>query len=124
MITLTISAPSPSAALALSFTESPVFIRPNASDDSSFPAQNTTFDGVLHVDAPLTAGSWTQPTYSLRGGFRYLTLVASGGEVTLADVSCAISFMPHVNDLRAYEGYFYALDEGAKDVDLLTKGEV
>lgn len=101
-----------------------MFIRPNASDDSSFPAQNTTFDGVLRVDAPLAAGRWTQPAYSLRGGFRYLTLVSNGGEVTLADVSCAISFMPHVADLRAYEGYFYALDEGAEDVDLLTKGEV
>ncbi|KJA26502.1 glycoside hydrolase family 78 protein [Hypholoma sublateritium FD-334 SS-4] len=121
LITLTIDAPSPAAALALSFTESPAFIRPNASDDSSFPAQNTTFDGVLRVDAPLASGRWTQPTYSLRGGFRYLTLVASGGEVTLADVSCAINFMPHVTDLRAYEGYFYALDEGAQDVDLLTK---
>jgi hypothetical protein len=106
-----------SSAIALSFTESPSFIRPTASDDSSYPAQNTTFDGVLRVGAPLQPGYWVQPADALRGGFRYLTLVSTAdAPVTLSNVSCAIAFMPHVDDLRAYAGYFYAPDD-----ELLTK---
>ncbi|KAG6827253.1 hypothetical protein H0H92_012614 [Tricholoma furcatifolium] len=131
LITLNL-APSSSAALALAFTESPEFIRPYASDDSSgTPEPNTTFDGVLHAPSPLPSGPWTQPQFSLRGGFRYLTLVLSDdgtdadAEVTLgiANVSCAIEFMPHVDDMRAYTGYFYANDPVGVDGDhdFLTK---
>ncbi|KAK6987718.1 Six-hairpin glycosidase [Favolaschia claudopus] len=111
-----------SSSIALSFTESSSFIRPTASDDSSFPDATTTYDGVLSVTIPATPGPWTQPAFSLRGGFRFLTIVSTGVEpVSISNISCAISFMPHVDDLRAYTGYFYAQDEGFHDVDFLTK---
>lgn len=100
-----------------------MFIRPFFSDDSTYPSANTTYDGVLHVAAPLPTGHWEQPSYALRGGFRYLTIVStSNGSITISNVSCAISFMPHVEDLRAYNGYFYAPDQDFHDPDFLTKG--
>ncbi|KAF9040032.1 Six-hairpin glycosidase [Panaeolus papilionaceus] len=126
LISLNFQTPiSNTTSLSLSFTESPLFIRPTASDDSSYPDASTTYDGVLKVSSPnIQAGHWTQPASALRGGFRYLTLVNSGsgsGGVSISNVSCAISFMPHFNDLRAYSGYFSAKDPGFKDVDFLTK---
>ena len=49
------------------------------------------------------------PSEKLRGGFRYLTIVSTSiGSVTISNVSVAIEFMPHWDDLRAYTGYFYA----------------
>ncbi|KAF8963232.1 Six-hairpin glycosidase [Flammula alnicola] len=122
LISMNFDTVSSSSDLSLSFTESPLFIRPTASDDSSFPSANTTYDGVLHVDAPLEVGYWTQPVAALRGGFRYLTLVSnSAAAITISNVSCAISFMPHVDDLRSYAGYFYASDPKSHDMDFLTK---
>ncbi|PPR00991.1 hypothetical protein CVT24_000284 [Panaeolus cyanescens] len=124
LISLNFDSPtSNSTSLSLSFTESPLFIRPDASDDSSYPDASTTYDGVLKVSAPLQAGYWTQPASALRGGFRYLTLVHSGGtgSVSISNVSCAISFMPHFDDLRAYTGYFSAKDPVFHDADFLTK---
>ncbi|KAF5329398.1 hypothetical protein D9619_009233 [Psilocybe cf. subviscida] len=122
LISLNIDTIASTSAFSLSFTESPMFIRPTASDDSSYPAENTTFDGVLHVTAPLTRGHWTQSASALRGGFRYLTIVStSTASLTISNVSCAISFMPHVEDMRDYSGYFYAQDPGSEDHDFLTK---
>ncbi|KAF8060223.1 Six-hairpin glycosidase, partial [Lyophyllum atratum] len=122
LISLTFNTVTSTSAISLSFTESPSFIRPTASDDSSFPSPNTTYDGVLRVTAPLKAGFWTQPSSALRGGFRYLTIVSdSDAPVTISNVSCAISFMPHVADLRAYSGYFQATDPVFHDADFLTK---
>ncbi|KAH9476748.1 hypothetical protein JR316_0010663 [Psilocybe cubensis] len=116
--------PSPSS-FSLSFTESPAFIRPSASDDSSFPSANTTYDGVLQVSVPAHAGYWVQPASSLRGGFRYLTVVSnSENDITLSNVSCAISFVPHLENMRDYAGYFYAKDPQSKDEDLLTKSDM
>lgn len=113
---------SSSSAVSLSFTESPMYIRPSASDDSSFPDPTTTYDGVLSVPAPLSVGLWTQPSYALRGGFRFLTIVSnSAASVTISNVSCAISFMPHVEDMRSYTGYFSASDPVFHDPDFLTK---
>lgn len=113
---------SSSSGLALSFTESPMFINPRASDDSSYPAPNMSYDGVLRLPNPLSSGLWTQPASTLRGGFRYLTIVSTGSGLTsISNVTCMISFMPHVNDMRAYSGYFYAKDLGFHDEDLLTK---
>ncbi|GLB45730.1 putative bacterial alpha-L-rhamnosidase 6 hairpin glycosidase domain [Lyophyllum shimeji] len=122
LISLRFDSVTSTSAISLSFTESPSFIRPTASDDSSFPSANTTYDGVLRVPAPLTAGFWTQPSSTLRGGFRFLTIVSdSDAPVTISNVSCAISFMPHVDDLRAYSGYFHAIDPVFHDADFLTK---
>ncbi|KAG5340251.1 hypothetical protein C0989_002353 [Termitomyces sp. Mn162] len=124
LISFNILNTSHSTSLSLSFTESPSFIRPTASDDSSFPDASTTYDGVLRVPAPLAPGFWIQPVSALRGGFRFLTIVLNADgdkEVTIANVSCAISFMPHVDDLRAYSGYFYATDPVFSDPSFLTK---
>ncbi|KAL1693236.1 Six-hairpin glycosidase-like protein [Schizophyllum commune] len=110
------------ASLALTFTESPLFVSPLLSDDSSISAPNMSVDGALSVSGPLEGGVWTQPTASQRGGFRYLTISLTDGErLSLSNVSCAITFMPHVENLRDYSGYFYAPDPRGEDENLLTK---
>ncbi|KAF8586716.1 glycoside hydrolase family 78 protein [Ramaria rubella] len=115
LITLSLS-PSPNTSLSLAFTESPLFIGP-ISDDSSFPSANQSYDGALSLPVPLPVGPWTMPAEKLRGGFRYLTVVAGeGGEVKVSNVSVALEFMPHWEDLTAYTGYFYAAGE-----DVLNK---
>ncbi|KAJ3822380.1 glycoside hydrolase family 78 protein [Lentinula raphanica] len=114
---------SSSSSISLAFTESPMFISPTLSDDSSFPIATMNYDGVLSVPAPLDVGFWTQPAFSLRGGFRFLTIASTGDEfpITISNVSCNISFMPHVEDMTAYTGYFYAKDTEFEDEDFLTK---
>ncbi|KZT65106.1 glycoside hydrolase family 78 protein [Daedalea quercina L-15889] len=113
---------SEDSSIALSFTESPLFISPFNSDDSSYPSANMSYDGVLHVSAPLEAGYWTQPTAQLRGGYRFLTIAStSASAVSIANVSCEISFMPHVEDMRNYSGYFYASDPDFVDKNILTR---
>jgi hypothetical protein len=113
---------SSTSAISLAFTESPTFINPLLSDDSSYPAPNMSYDGVLPIPAPLSTGYWTQPAERLRGGYRYLTIAStSDAPVTLSNVSCAVSFSPHVDDLTAYAGYFYTEDKDYEDEDFLTK---
>ena len=81
-----------------------------------------SYDGVLHVPAPLTTGHWTQLASTLRGGFRFLTIVLNSDDpVTISNVSCQISFMPHFDNLRDYSGYFYASDPVFHDKNFLTK---
>ncbi|KZT00384.1 glycoside hydrolase family 78 protein [Laetiporus sulphureus 93-53] len=110
------------SAVALSFTESPLYISPLTSDDSADQSANMSYDGVLEVHAPLEVGLYTMPSVHLRGGFRYLTVVyTSDSSVTISNISCAITFMPHVEDLRNYTGYFYATDPSYVDHDFLTK---
>src|SRR3954453_8447521 len=51
------------------------------------------------------------PESTLRGGFRYLTVVnRTGGSLELTGVSVDITFAPQMSDLRAYENYFYSSD--------------
>ncbi|KAH9943643.1 Six-hairpin glycosidase [Amylocystis lapponica] len=122
LISLSFDAVSPSSAVALSFTESPLFINPVTSDDSSHPSANMSYDGVLDLLSPIAVGHWTQPSARLRGGFRYLTIVStSDSPVTISNVTCKLSFMPHVEDLRNYSGYFYASDPEFYDKAFLTK---
>lgn len=119
------------SSIALSFTESPLFINPLQSDDSTFPTANMSYDGVLSVPSPLPTGLWTQPSSRLRGGFRFLTMsLTSNDSISISNISCAISFMPHYDDLRNYTGYFYAKDTLGErfgyggevgDVDFLSK---
>ncbi|KAL0569902.1 hypothetical protein V5O48_012059 [Marasmius crinis-equi] len=119
LISLTTSSAAP---FALSFTESPQFISPESSDDSSFPDASQTYDGILSVPRP-NSGFWTQPAATLRGGFRFLTIV-SNSTLSLRNVTCEISFLPHIPDdeMRSYSGYFYAKDRtGFNDEDFLTK---
>ncbi|TFY77150.1 hypothetical protein EWM64_g6863 [Hericium alpestre] len=81
-----------------------------------------SYDGVLHVPAPLSNGYWIQPAPSLRGGFRFLTIVLNSNDsISISNVSCSISFMPHVDNLRDYSGYFYASNPVFHDKDFLTK---
>ncbi|KAF9259566.1 Six-hairpin glycosidase [Marasmius fiardii PR-910] len=109
------------SSFALSFTESPQFISTTSSDDSSFPSADQTYDGILKVTSQ-KAGLWTQSSDTLRGGFRFLTIVNNGGSLRISNVTCEISFMPHVEDMRSYAGYFWAKDtSGFHDPDFLTK---
>ncbi|KAF7321961.1 Six-hairpin glycosidase [Mycena kentingensis (nom. inval.)] len=124
LISMTFGSVSSTSSVGLSFTESPMFIRSFASDDSAFPDASTTWDSIFNITAPIPSGFYTQPAFSLRGGFRYLTVVLKDGanaHATISNISCAISFMPHVDDLRAYTGYFYAKDPAFHDPDFLTK---
>ena len=122
IVSLTVDNATSASSLALSFTESPLYINPLTSDDSAVQDANMSYDGVLPISAPLDEGLWTAPAYRLRGGFRYLTVVSTSSDpVTISNVSCAISFMPHWDDLRDYTGYFYASDPESDDEDFLTK---
>ena len=122
LISLNFDQVSPESSVSLAFTESPMFISPLTSDDSSYPAPNSSYDGVLKVPAPLPTGFWTQPSAMLRGGYRYLTIVSNSDDpVTISNVSCAISFSPHIENLRDYSGYFYASDPVSHDKNFLTK---
>lgn len=122
IIALTVDNSTLASSLALSFTESPLYISPLTSDDSAVQDANMSYDGVMPIPAPLEKGLWTAPAYRLRGGFRYLTVVSTSNDpVTISNISCAISFMPHWEDLRNYTGYFYAPDLESDDEDFLTK---
>ena len=113
---------SSASSIALSFTESPMFISPLTSDDSTYPSANQSYDGVLEVTAPLPSGFWTQPAERLRGGYRFLTIVSTSDDpVTISNVSCAISFAPHISNLRDYSGYFFASDPVYRDKNFLNK---
>ncbi|KAH9837900.1 Six-hairpin glycosidase [Rhodofomes roseus] len=121
-VSLNFDAVSSDSSISLSFTESPLFISPYNSDDSSYPSANMYYDGVLHVPAPLDAGFWTQPRAQLRGGYRFLTIAStSDNAVSISNVSCEISFMTHVEDMRNYSGYFYASDPNYVDQNFLTR---
>ena len=113
---------SEDSAISLAFTESPLFISPFLSDDSSYPSANMSYDGVLQVPAPLSAGYWTQPRAQLRGGYRFLTIAStSSSAVSISNISCEISFMPHFEDMRNYSGYFYSSDPQFVDQNFLTR---
>lgn len=82
------------------------------------------YDGFLTIPSPLPNGLWTQPSYTLRGGYRYLSIASStSSSVSFSNVSCDISFAPNMEDLRAYEGYFHASDNVGYqgDMDFLNK---
>ncbi|CCM05942.1 uncharacterized protein FIBRA_08181 [Fibroporia radiculosa] len=122
LISLNVDETSEASSLALSFTESPLYISPLTSDDSAAQSANMSYDGVLYLPTPLKIAYWTMPPARLRGGFRYLTIVSkSVSSVTVSNVSLAITFSPHVEDLRDYMGYFYTEDPTYFDADFLTK---
>ncbi|KAJ6555945.1 hypothetical protein B0H19DRAFT_1262071 [Mycena capillaripes] len=101
LISLNFDSVGANSSIALSFTESPSFIRPTASNDSSFPDESRRG----------TPSSWS-PHHCLVGFGPDPPLL-----LTVSNVSCAISFMPHADDLRAYTGDFTASDVKATKVD-------
>ncbi|KAL4242799.1 alpha-L-rhamnosidase [Abortiporus biennis] len=122
LISMNIVTTAPSSGLALSFTESPMFISPLTSDDSASASPNMSYDGILHLQSPLSVGLWNQPSPTLRGGFRFLTIVStSSSSVSISNISCTISFMPHVENMKDYSGYFFTKDPVFHDSDFLTK---
>ncbi|KAI5119351.1 hypothetical protein M0805_004028 [Coniferiporia weirii] len=122
LISMNLSPSSDSSALSLSFSESPVYVSPFTSDDSSTSAYNVSYDGVEPISAPLSKGLWEQPAYRLRGGFRYLTIVSNSDDaVEISNITCTISFSPGVDNMREYAGYFSAEDPVSSDKNFLTK---
>jgi hypothetical protein len=92
--------------LGLAFTESSQFV--GTTSDASNGGGGA--DGALTAPA-IPGTSWTMPTASLRGGFRYLTLFAqTAGAIAIDRVSLAISFTPSMADLRDYPNYFHSSD--------------
>jgi hypothetical protein len=119
---LTINNATQSSQFSFSFTESAQFINPNQSDDSCHVASTQDVDGVQSFRAPLATGLLTQTIGQQRGGFRFLTIVSNSADpLTISNITLAITFMPHWDDLRAYPGYFFAPDPGFHDIDFLTK---
>ncbi|CAK5263261.1 unnamed protein product, partial [Mycena citricolor] len=91
-------------------------------DDSCQPARLQNWDRIQTFHVPRATGLLTQTVGQQRGGFRFLTIVsASADPLTISNISLAITFMPHWDDLRAYPGYFFAPDPGFHDIDFLTK---
>ncbi|KAK7032676.1 glycoside hydrolase family 78 protein [Favolaschia claudopus] len=122
ILSMTINDATPSSRFSFSFTESAEFISPNQSDDSCHSAATQNSDGVQSFRAPLRRGLLTQTIGQQRGGFRFLTIVSNDADpLTISNISLAITFMPHWDDLRAYRGYFFAPDPGFHDVNFLTK---
>ncbi|CAK5271680.1 unnamed protein product [Mycena citricolor] len=122
ILSLTINNATAQSQFSLSFTESAEFISPLKLDDSCQPARLQNWDRIQTFHVPRATGLLTQTVGQQRGGFRFLTIVsASADPLTISNISLAITFMPHWDDLRAYPGYFFAPDPGFHDIDFLTK---
>ncbi|KAK0226112.1 glycoside hydrolase family 78 protein [Armillaria fumosa] len=122
LLSFTVDAANENTSLALSFSESPLFISPHQSDDSCFFSLTMNGDGAQIIPLPTPSGKVTQTLAQQRGGFRYLTITTTTDDaVSISNVLVNITFMPHWNDLRAYSGYFFAEDPIFGDRDFLTK---
>ncbi|KAG6827972.1 hypothetical protein H0H92_009798 [Tricholoma furcatifolium] len=121
MVSFTVDNVTADSSISLSFTESPEFISPLHSDDSCRAVSTMNSDGVQLLESPLSPGTFTQTIGEQRGGFRYLTILSNNKPVTISNVSVQSTWMPHWDDLRAYNGYFFALDPTFHDPDFLTK---
>jgi hypothetical protein len=121
-LTFDIGSTRSASTISLAFTESPEFISPTESDDSCRTTATENSDGVLSIPIPLTSNeTFTQTVGDQRGGFRYLTIASHGDvPVTLSNLILNATFMPQLDDLSAYTGYFYALDTTG-DPDFLTR---
>ncbi|KAG6897894.1 hypothetical protein C0992_009378 [Termitomyces sp. T32_za158] len=121
-VSLTVNRATPQSSLSLSFTESSEFISAFHSDDSCRTVPTMDSDGTQTLSFPLSPGTIIQTIGEQRGGFKYLTIVSNDdGAVTISNVSLHTTWMPHWDDLRAYNGYFFAHDPVSQDSDFLTK---
>jgi len=101
-----------------------MFISPTESDDSCAMSPDDNLDGILSIPTPLGVNeTFTQTVGNQRGGFRYLTIASTGDvPVTISNLTLNSTFMPQLDDLTAYTGYFFAKDtSGFHDPDFLTK---
>ncbi len=96
--------------VGLAFSESAQYIG-IASDLSSGAADATpSTDGAIYA-AVSGASTYTMPTSTLRGGFRYLTIfLPSAGSVDLSGVSLNFTAAPLMANPREYKNYFYSND--------------
>lgn len=118
---LTVNSAKSTSLLALSFTESPLFISPNTSDTSVIACPCMSNDGVEMLPSPLTTGRFTQPPGLLRGGFRFLSIISKSEDpVTVSNLSVSIAFAA-LQNLTDYSGYFSTKDLLFHDEDFLTK---
>ena len=113
------TAGSSNESVGLAFTESSEYVGP-ISDGSNFglnQGAGSSTDGAIYASVNTTGGlTYTMPTASLRGGFRYLTLfMNSDGWVHLSNIRLNFTPAPTMADPSAYPNYFYSND------DLLNK---
>ncbi|TBU39944.1 Six-hairpin glycosidase [Dichomitus squalens] len=96
-------------ALGFTFTESSLWISPEASDATADAGSDAPL--VFNLTA---AGHYAAPTDRERGAFRYLTVVNLGpGQVSINDLWVHFTAMPHwrADSLRNYTGWFHSNDE-------------
>ncbi|KAE9398819.1 Six-hairpin glycosidase [Gymnopus androsaceus JB14] len=117
-LTFEIDSTVSASTISLSFTESPMFISPTESDDSCAMSPDNNLDGILSIPTPLGVNeTFTQTDF-------VTSLYASTGDVpvTISNLTLNSTFMPQLDDLTAYTGYFFAKDtSGFHDPDFLTK---
>ncbi|TBU60046.1 hypothetical protein BD310DRAFT_923764 [Dichomitus squalens] len=96
-------------ALGFTFTESSLWISPEASDATADAGSDAPL--VFNLTA---AGHYAAPIDRERGAFRYLTVVNLGhGQVSINDLWVHFTAMPHwsADSLRNYTGWFHSNDE-------------
>ena len=113
------TAGSSNESVGLAFTESSEYVGPisDGSNTGLNVGASSSTDGAIYASVNTTAGlTYTMPTASLRGGFRYLTLfMNSDGWVHLANIRLSFTPAPLMADPSAYPNFFYSND------DLLNK---
>lgn len=102
------SSSSPDAVLALTFTESNLWINGKASDGTA----DAGLDTPLYLSVGAGPGTYTVDDQYERGGFRYLSVVSnSTGPVEVKSVVVDYRAAPAMEDLTSYTGYFHSNDE-------------
>jgi len=102
-----------SGTLGLAFSEARNWTGPlsDGSDGTLHPGG----DGALFTPiSDTTAGAYTVPDISLRGGFRYLSLfttTTTSINLTLTAITLEIAYQPTWSNLTAYGGYFFSNDD-------------
>ncbi|KAJ5179241.1 hypothetical protein N7492_002451 [Penicillium capsulatum] len=101
------SASSESAYLGVTFTESSLYIRSEASDATA----DAGLDSPLWFHVGNGPGTYTPDRKHTRGGFRYLTVVANtSATIHLNALQVNFTAAPR-QDLRGYTGWFHSDDE-------------
>ena len=106
LVSLDIASPD-AATIALTYTESSLWINGYASDAMA----DAGLDTPVYINST-GPGTYTVDKAHQRGGFRYLSLIYRGtGSVEVSSVSVNFTAMPHFQDVAAYTGYFHSNDE-------------